>query len=624
MTIHWSAGLHHDGSVRYVSNPLPAYGETVTLWLRVPNDAPVSAVFLRTIPDGEEHYQAMTVQHQTPGVLWYATDLKMNMPVEPYRFKVMSDEGAYVFNALGAHRADVPDLHDFKLLAGFQSPTWAVESVFYQIFPDRFYNADPSTDVPEGQPVQEPVGVFHTRRMAWSDEPLSYDEAGNVDFFNGDLPGIVAKLPYLQDLGVNALYLNPNFTSPSNHRNNTKDFHEVDPHLGGNDALIALRNATDAIGMRIVLDVTPNHCGDQNPWFVAAQADETAPSADYFVFHEHPHNYESWMGVRTLPKLDYRSEALREAMYRADDSVLRYWLQPPYRIDGWRLDVANMTARLRENQLARAVFPEMREAVKGENPQAYFFGEYFYDATIDLQGEAFDAAMNYAGFNIPMWRWLGGGDVDAWNHRPHADTLPLPAEHTAAQMNAFRATVPWSVAQLQFNQLGSHDTPRILDVCGGDKRLAKLGAVVLMTYLGVPCIYYGDEVGLDGGRDPFNRKPMPWDDPARWDDGLHAFYRQLVTLRRENATLQHGGLQMLHAEGGLLSFQRETADERIVVVGWRGPGTFQGVVPVAHSGIADGTELRDLLSERTLSVENGEIKVGPLDVGDALVLSAGV
>ncbi len=614
--LHWTAGLHHDGSALFVSNPLPAFGETVTIRLRAPVDAPINAVFIRTAPDGEPHYEPMRVVNRDPVSTWWEGRLAVTMPRMNYRFRVMSKEGAYWLNAMGVSRSDSLDGFDFKLLADFAAPSWLEDTVFYQIFPDRFHNGDPSNDVPPGAWRS---GRYATQRREWGTLPLPYREGGTLDFYGGDLAGITQKLDYLVDLGVNALYLNPIFTAYTNHRYDIADYDHVDPYLGGDEALTALRRALDRRGMRLILDVTPNHLGAQHPWFLAAQADPSAPTAEYFTFHRHPDVYESWLGHRSLVKLNYRSERLRDAMYRAENSVLRRWLREPYRIDGWRLDVANMMARQGAIQLAHQVGRQMRRAVKGDNRETHLFGENFYDGTPHLQGDELDAIMNYMGFTTPLWRWLAGRDYHL-PPKPWTDTTLLTGEALAEQWTRFRAAVPWVVARQQFNLLGSHDTPRMLTIMNGDKALVKLGVVMLMTYPGAPCVYYGDEIGMEGGNDPDCRRCMRWDE-ATWDTDLRAHFQKLIGLRRTAPALRRGGFQQVCAEGGLLVYQRQSQEQRLLVVGYRGPEALQNaVIPVWHAGMADGTTLNDLLGGSTFTVQNGSIRLEGLERGAALVL----
>ncbi len=615
--LHWTAGLHHDGSALYVSNPLPALGDVVTITLRAPKDAPIERAFLYSTPDGEGHMEAMTRTSEDATSAYWTAELPVIMPKNPYSFKLLTDEGAYYLNALGVERAQSPNFYDFKLLADYQAPVWVNDRVFYQIFPDRFYNGDPSNNV-------EPGAWSETGRSVqfreWGELPLTWQKGSSLDFYGGDLPGIQQKIDYLLDLGVNALYLTPIFTSTSNHRYNINDFFNVDPYLGGNAALVALRQALHENDIRLILDVTPNHTGSRNAWFTEAQQDEDAPSADFYTFYKRPDEYLAWLGVSTLPKLNYASQKLREAMYRRADSVLRMWVRPPYSVDGWRLDVYNMTARQSSIQLLGEVGRELREAVKQDNPQAYIFGEHFFDGTPHLQGDEMDAVMNYQGFNLPMWRWLAGFDAGT-DWRPEiADNTLLDTGVFIGQLQRYYAAVPWVIARQQFHQLCSHDTTRILNIVNGDVALVRLGAAMLMTYLGVPCVYYGDEIEMPGGSDPDNRRTMPWDESA-WNGDLRDFYKRLIHLRKTAPALIEGGLQHLYGQGGLWAFQRHSAAQQLVIVGYRGPDVLESVsIPVWGAGIADGAVLVDLLGDGSYTVRDGAITLTGLNKGDALIL----
>jgi alpha-glucosidase len=618
----WTQAVHHDGSALYLSNPLPKLNETVTVGVRVPIKAPIRAIYLRTAPDGEQHFEEMARSGNDEISQWYSVPLTMRNRRMAYRFKLMTDLGALYLTGLGIHRADLLDHYDFKLIADFESPDWLRDSVFYQIFPDRFYNGDPSLTPTAGETFDHPpYGSFTTKVRDWDAPPLPFDEGGTVDFYGGDLPGIVQKIEYLQDLGVNALYLNPIFTSPTNHKYNTSDFFSVDPTFGGNDSLVMLRKALDVANMRYVLDLTPNHCGSGNTWFREAQADPNAPVAEYFTFYNHPDEYEAWMAVRVLPKLNYTSQRLRHAMYRDPKSVMRYWLQAPFRADGWRLDVWNMTARNGTVDVQDEVGREMRVAVKETNPDAYLFGEHFFDGTDSLQGDQLDATMNYQGFSFPVWRWLSGHDLGAWSKtvQGYADDVPMPAEAMATQMTHYMAAVPWVIARNQFNQLGSHDTPRILHVVNEDHNLAMVAATLLLTFPGVPCIYYGDEIGMTGGREPASRGGMIWDED-RQDKTLKAHYKQLIQLRRTAHALCHGGFQWLLAEGDTLAYLRASRQQQLIVLAHRGPSepiTLQ--VPAWTAGIMDGTSFSDVFSGGEFTVTDGLLTI-TLSAREALIL----
>jgi alpha-glucosidase len=318
--------------------------------------------------------------------------------------------------------------------------------------------------------------------------------------------------------------------------------------------------------------------------------------------------------------LNYRSEALRDSIYRTPESALRRWLAEPFRIDGWRLDVYNTMARQGMDQMLHKVSRQMRRAVKGDNPQAYLFGEHFFDASTHLQGDELDAVMNYAGFNTPTWRWLAGYESVSETRPELADRSLYPSEAYAEQLHRYRTPLPWVIAQQQFNQLCSHDTARILRILHGDKELLRLAVALLMTYPGVPCIYYGDEIGLDGGRDPDNRRTMPWDE-NEWDTDLRGYYQRLIDLRRTLPALIGGGFQMLHASDGLIAFQRQSPEQRLIFIGYRDSDTAQNVaIPVWHGGAADGATFVDVLSRGEFTIEDGALHIGEMVKGWRAIL----
>lgn len=596
----WSHSIHHDGSPRYVQRAGLALGDSARLWLRMAVDAPVEAVFLRTCPDGEEAVTAMVPAGVEGGCRWWHASLRLTMRRTGYRFVLRARDGNRWYNAAGVWLHNPTDANDFVLLAGYEAPAWVRESVFYQIFPDRFADGDPTNNVRDGEYLcyDRPVAA-----RPW--DALPRRGHGASEFYGGDLQGIVERLDYLQDLGVTALYLNPIFTAPSSHKYDVADYTRVDPHFGGNAALAGLRSALSARGMRLVLDIVPNHCGSAHPWFQAALADPRAPEAEFFTFHRHPDQYECWLGVRSLPKLNYRSERLRDLMYAGPDAVMRRWMRPPYSIDGWRIDVANMLGRQGPWNLGHKLGRGIRRAVKSENPEAYLLGEHFFDGTPHLQGDELDATMNYQGFTFPVWNWLGGT-----GRKPWSDPHPLPTAALAAQWTAFRAAIPWQIAIQQFNLLGSHDTPRVRTVLEHDPRRLRVAVVLLFTYPGAPCIYYGDEVGLAGDGDPECRRTMPWNE-REWDHDLRALYQRLARLRRASPALREGGFQLLYASGHTLAYLREAPDERLIVVARRGDDGL-AALPARHGGLPDGARLRDLLSGVETSVQGGWLPLAGL------------
>ncbi|HET6440684.1 MAG TPA: alpha-amylase family glycosyl hydrolase [Anaeromyxobacter sp.] len=600
----WLTSVHHDGSPWYVSVPHPRLGQTVRVRLRTAVGAPIRRAFLRICPDGEEALLPLAPAADRSPARWWEATLAITEPVVRYRFTLEAEDGVWFYSAAGPSAHDPLDALDFRLLAGDGPPSWLAGAVFYQVFPDRFANGDPAHDP---RPEEYVHRGARPRTFPWGTPPPP-DQPFPLVFYGGDLPGLIQRLDHLARLGANALYLTPIFTAPSNHKYDVADYEHVDPHLGGDAALARLRQALDARGMRYLLDLVPNHVGATHPWFEAAQADSAAPEAEFFVFEEHPDRYLSWMGVRSLPKLDYRSAELFRRMVTGKEAVVRRWLRPPFSADGWRVDVANMLGRAGEVQLAGEVARAMRRAVKEARPDAYLLGEHFYDASDMLQGDQWDGVMNYAGFAAPLWTWLRGYRLRTRGIDPEL-VSPVPST-TAALETAWRmrrAVVPWSVTLCQYNLLGSHDVPRIRTALSGNDALHRLAAAVQFTSPGLPAIYYGDEIGMEDLPGLHQRGCMVWDE-ARWNRSLFAYHQELVTLRRTTPALQEGGFQVLAVEADTLAYQREGAEGRVVVVAHRGAEPrAAGPLPVSDGGLPDGLELTERFSGRTATVEGGRL-----------------
>jgi alpha-glucosidase len=596
--------IHHSGSSRYVFPNLPDFGEEVTLRLRTAVTPDIQQVILRTCPDGEQQFTPLKPETPHPSGIfrWWRATMQISMPITTYRFLIISAEGTYWYNASGLHAFNPTDVHDFRLLAGFQAPGWLKTAVFYQIFPDRFADGDASSNVQDDE--YEYFG-YKAKFRQWGEPPTTGSRAAMVEFYGGDLAGIISHLDYLEDLGVNALYLNPIFTALSNHRYDVIDYYSVDPHLGGNQALISLRQALDERHMHYILDIVPNHCGIMHPWFQAALKDINAPTAEYFIFNNHPDDFATWLGVRSLVKLNYRSAALRKVIYQGENSVFRHWLRPPYSADGWRIDVANMLARQGADQLGIEVGRGVRQAVKAENPQAYLMGENFFDASSQLQGDCWDGVMNYSGFALPLKDWLDPIRIYVPGQRQWINTAnQLTTQALVDGWGAFRATIPWAIATQQFNLIGSHDTPRALALLNGNRDLYHLIVTLMFTYPGVPSVFYGDEIGL-GDQGPEPRQCMRWDQ-STWDWEMLSFYKKLIHLRRNSPALADGGFQILLVEDDTLIYQRDSDEEIILVIARRGKDPRRPKpIPVWHGAVRDGIEFSELFSGQRSQVKDG-------------------
>ncbi len=471
---------------------------------------------LRWAPDGEEEFLPCRPARAPAGYLgkWWKITLRPEESVLRYRFRLLSQPCPSWLSSTGVSRVQPMDDVDFAINLEDPGLDWLSGQVFYQIFPDRFCSSRQRV-APHHQVDGQPALL-----RKWGQRPDR--KCGWREFYGGDLPGIQGRLDYLQHLGVSGIYLNPIFRAPSNHRYDCASYEEVDPHLGGQAAFSSLRAALFQRTMRLILDVVPNHCGHTHPWFESAL--KGGPEREFFTFHEPTKSpaYECWKGHTTLPKLNYQSQSLRDRMYRDPDSVLQRWLAPPHRLDGWRLDVANMWGRQGPTQIQAEVLREMRRHLKAVAPHAYLLGENFFDATSQLQGDQLDGCMNYRGWLFPLLNWLKGqlSGADFWQEwRQVQAHLSKPQRHQ------------------QWNLLGSHDTPRIASQLPQSQRESAF--VALMTFPGVPCLYYGDEVPLQGGADPANRACMPWPVPS--SDWWH-WIQALISLRRSLPWLQKGAL----------------------------------------------------------------------------------
>jgi alpha-glucosidase len=612
---NWLLSIHHDGSEKYVSNLYPQLGEKVMLRLRTGDHAPIRRVLLRSFPDGEQTFAQMSAASLEPPVRWWQTELAINQPTVHYRFLIEADDGVWMYSAAGPTMHEPLDLFDFRLLADYHTPSWLSGSVFYQIFPDRFANGDPSNDP---RPEEFEYRGFQPRTFPWGTSPTR-NQPFPIVFYGGDLQGVIQHLDYLQDLGVNALYLNPIFSAYSNHKYDVADYEHVDPHFGGDEALTALRSALDERKMRYILDIVPNHAGYWHPWFQAALADPRAAEADFFTFNRHPTDYASWLGVWSLPKLNYRSAELRQRIYAGEQAVFRRWLRPPFSADGWRVDVANMLGRQGATQLGVEIAQGIHLAVKETNPEAYLIGEHFFDASAQLQGEQWDGVMNYAGFRKPLLFWLRGYKQGAHGLKGDIHS-PLPWPTTALE-NTWRerlAAVPWAVALQQYNLLDSHDTARLRSELGGNDALHRLAAIVLFTYPGIPGLYYGDEVGMIDVPYLASRGCMEWNERA-WNRDLLAFYKKLIALRRRSSVLQRGGFQVIATGEDLIAYQREKPEGRILTIAQRNAGVRPaGPLPVAHAGIPNQTCFVEYFSGMEVVVENGHLPMPELSQGGTL------
>jgi cyclomaltodextrinase len=515
-----------------------------------------------------------------------------------YAFRLTSGAETVIFSDKGVELT-LPDnsnsFFDFPYINPidvFEPPAWVKDAVFYQIFPERFAKGDPSID---------PENV-----LPWGGEPTP------KNFFGGDLQGVIDHLDHISALGINAVYFTPLFEATTNHKYDTQDYMKVDPHFGTNEKLKELVDACHARGIRVLLDAVFNHSGKTFPPFVDAQKHgQQSKYADWFYVREWPlqvvdgvPTYETFAFEPLMPKLNTEHPEVKQYLFE----VARYWIEE-IGIDGWRLDVAN--------EVDHQFWREFRQTVKAVNKDAYILGEIWHDSMMWLQGDQFDAVMNYP-FTNAVLDFFAYQTIDATDF----------ANAIGAQLAAY----PQQVTESAFNLLDSHDTPRLLTICEDNTDAMKLSSLFQLTFPGTPCIYYGDEVGINGDGDPGCRKCMVWD-PEEQNLELLAFYTDAIGLRHSYSALRSADIRFVHvgAEDGTLVYERRDGEQRLLIaMNARGEAANlrfvieaepvdQGADPhnVAFRGFAKPTKALNAVSEAsapsvTASVENADVVAGSI------------
>jgi len=451
-------------------------------------------------------------------------------------------------------------------------PGWIADAVFYQIFPDRFANGDPSNDPPGVQPWGAPPTIW--------------------GFQGGDLRGVRDHLDYLSDLGVTALLFNPIFQATSNHRYNAMDYYRIDPRLGTHDDFRALLDAAHGRGMRVVLDGVFNHCGRGFFAFADLLENEShSPYVHWFHVKKFPlnaftpgeaENYLAWWKFKSLPKFNTSTPAVRRFIL----GVARHWVEQG--IDGWRLDVPN---EIDDDPF----WAEFRQTVKDVNPDAYLVGEIWDGDPRWVSPNHFDGLLNYP-LRDMILGFLGGKGIKAAEFGRR--TVDLLARY--APENAFA----------HYLSLGSHDTERLRTMCRGDLRRVRLAFLFQFFYPGAPGIYYGDEIGLEGGKDPDSRRAFPWD-PARWDAGLHAWVRTLAHLRRSQAVLRRGEFRFLAADDAAqtAAFTRRLGEDTAVLFLNASDSAQLIRIPAATVGLSELQSLTSAVTGAVRTVDGGALQL---------------
>ncbi|KAA0979050.1 glycoside hydrolase family 13 protein [Paeniglutamicibacter gangotriensis] len=612
---------HHDGSAVHVRQGTePALGSELRVRLRVPTGAgaPV-AVWLRSLRDGEPHFEAAIHAPGDETHAYFEAPLLLVNPVQCYRWYVQyrdhhGCEHHRWLNAAGWHRRDVPDAFDFRIHTGAGTPDWVKESIMYEVFPDRFENSG----------AAKPKAGWMVS-CDWDTAVQGTGEDTSRQFYGGDLPGIESRLGHLAALGATVLYLTPVFPAASNHRYDASSFDEVDPLLGGDAALISLVASAHARGLRVVGDLTANHTGAGHHWFVDAYQNPASPTGQYYYFNQDHSGYEAWLGVSSLPKLNWNSVALRERFIVAQDSVAVRWLKEPFNLDGWRIDVGNMTGRRGSDDLNHEVARMLRRRIEDVKPGAMLLAESTSDAAHDVPGDGWQGVLSYSNFTRPLWQWLARDpdpEAFAWFFGlPQAGPARIDAEDFVATHREMSAGFDWEVRLANANALDTHDTARAAShmIAGGQE----LAACAQFSFPGIPLVFAGDEFGLHGFNGEDSRTPMPWDEPEKWGADLRGLYSTLARLRTENRALVDGSLRFIQAEGNLLVYLREHATGSVLCLVARGPVAETNLGVLGLAAMESDTVLMSVGTEPELAVnEEGELLAGFEGPGAVFLRSA--
>jgi alpha-glucosidase len=535
----------------------PTLGENVTVFARVPHgSSSKSAAHVRFVENGEPRFVEAKVDRVTDTDTWLRADVPATNPVTRYRWLLQP----YAWlNQAGIPHFDPSDGEDFRLVTYDAPPAWVADTNFYQVFPDRFARG------PHAEERDLPSWAVD---CTW-ETPVERDwPAAMFQAYRGDLDGVAGKIDHLRSLSIGGIWTTPFFPAFSNHRYDASTFDHVDPFLGGDDALIRTLAAVHSAGMRMIGDLTTNHSGATHEWFTRAQASSASVEADFYYFRNHPDEYESFFDVPSLPKLNHRSEELQKRFYGGPNSIVARYLRAPFHLDGWRIDVAQMTGRLGAEDETLHVAQQLRKTMQAANANAFLIAEHAHDASRDLDADGWHGIMNYAGFTNPVAGWLAGaegvGNLGMPFHAP-----PRSGRYTAATINHHASLISWRARTHSFTQLTSHDTPRILTRVGDSSERHEVALGMMISFPGVPIVFQGDEFGMRADHEHLTRSPIPWGAPEELNQHTLAVHRKLLALRSSIPALRHGGFRWLTVDDDLLCWAREDHDDSIICLASR-------------------------------------------------------
>lgn len=595
---------------------------------------------------------------------YYAIDYQLENEKISYYFEINVGKVTGYYDVRGLNR-EVNEYYDFVVIPGFKTPAWAKGAVMYQIYIDRFCNSDPSNDILTNE--YRYIGENVTHVEDWNKYPA---QMGVREFYGGDLQGVLDKMDYLQELGIEVIYFNPLFVSPSNHKYDIQDYDYIDPHIGKlvedegellQDGQAENRFATRYIkrvtskanleasnelfakvvaeahrrGIRVILDGVFNHCGSFNKWMdreriyenaegyeKGAYVSQNSPYRNYFLFHDPnrwPYNptYDGWWGHDTLPKLNYEGS---KELFDYVMHIARKWVSAPYNVDGWRLDVAADLGFSPEYN--HYFWKEFRKAVKEANPDAVILAEHYGDTREWLQGDEWDSVMNYDAFMEPVTWFLTGMEKHSDDYRQdllgNADSFWGAMRHHSSSFSM----PSWQVAM---NQLSNHDHSRFMtrtshkvgrtgtlgpDAANHDNNPAvfREGVVIQMTWPGAPAVYYGDEAGVCGFTDPDNRRSYPW---GHEDRDLIEFHKAIIKIHKECRELRTGSIKSLDRDYNYLAYGRFNRTSQIIVLVNNNDHEIEKKVSVWQAGVPKESMLTQIFAttDAGYSTEHTELPV---------------
>ena len=547
---------------------------------------------------------------------YYETQVKLEDAIFSYCFSIRENEEEQCFyDKFGVSQEARPE-YFFRIIPGFETPDWAKGAIMYQILVDRFANGDPSNDVLDRE--YHYINTMSHQIKDWEQLPNAHFDV--ADFYGGDLEGVRQKLYYLKSLGVEVIYFNPLFVSPSNHKYDIADYDHIDPHYGkividegellpseagdnagasrfinrvtskenleaSNQFFAEFIEEAHAKGIRVILDGVFNHCGSFNKWLnrekvyraekgyaPGAYEDANSPYRHYFRFADENAWPDNRWGYDTLPKLNYEDS---QELYQYILDIGKKWVSPPFNADGWRLDVAADLGHSAE--FNHQFWRDFRKAVKEANPDAIILAEHYGDASSWLQGDAWDTVMNYDAFMEPISYFVTGMEKHSDAYEPAAQG---DSERFENAMRYYMTKFTGSSLHTAMNQLSNHDHSRFLtrtnhkvgrasalgvEAASEDINipLYKVAVLMQMTWPGAPTVYYGDEAGLCGFTDPDNRRTYPW---GREDKELIRFHRDIIRIHKENPALRTGSVKFLNGEDNLLCYGRFNREQQFVII----------------------------------------------------------